>query len=112
LFIAGIAVALFILNQKLTQLTDSVHPLIEKANTALQNLETLSAQVGERVNVILDQTGHMVETVTEKVETTTSIAEEAIAQPRLTPAITLAAPISGWETFRAERAQEKGDSRE
>lgn len=112
LFIVGIAVALFILNQKLTQLTDMAHPLVEKANEALQKVDTLTAQVGERVNVILDQTGHVVETVTEKVETTTSIAEEAIAQPLIGAASVMAGVSRGWETFRAETAREKGDSRE
>jgi uncharacterized protein YoxC len=112
LFIAGIAVALFIMNQKMTQLTEMAHPLLEKANAALQKVDTLSAQVGERVNAILDQTGEMVETVTEKVETTTSIAEEAIAQPLIGAASVMAGVSRGWETYRAERAREKGDSRE
>ena len=112
LFIAGIAFALFKLNQMLTQMTEIAHPLVERVNEALQKVDTLSAQVGERVNVILDQTGRMVETVTDKVETTTSIAEEAIAQPLIGAASVMAGVSRGWETFRAENAREKGDSRE
>jgi len=109
LFIAGIAIALFLLNQKLTQLSEMAHPLAEKANAALLKVDTLSAQLGERVNVILDQTGRMVETVSQKVETTTSIAEEAIAQPLIGAASVMAGVSRGWETYRAEQAREKGE---
>jgi len=110
LFIAGIAAALFILNRKLEQLTEMAHPLIDKANGTLARVEGITAQVSERVNVILDQAGHLVEDVTEKVETTTSMAEETIAQPLIGAASVMAGLSRGWDTYKAELAKEKGDS--
>jgi len=111
-FIAGIAVALFVLNQKLEQLTELAHPLIDKANAVLEKVETMTAQAGEKVNVVLDQTGQLVENVTQKVETTTSIAEETIAQPLIEAASLMAGLSRGWDAYKAQRAEEKGDSNE
>jgi methyl-accepting chemotaxis protein len=110
LFILGIAAALFILNRKLEQLTEMTHPLIDKANGTLTKVEAMTAQLSERVNAFLDQTGHLVEDVTQKVETTTSIAEETIAQPLIGAASVMAGLSRGWDTYRAQLAKEKGDS--
>jgi len=110
LFIVAIAAALFVLNRKLEQATEMAHPLIEKANETLARVENMTAQVSERVNAILDQTGHVVEDVTQKVETTTSIAEETIAQPLIGAASLMAGLSRGWDTYKAELAKEKGDS--
>lgn len=110
-FISGIAVALFMLNRKLEQLTEKAHPLLEKANETLQRVEVLSAQASERVHQILDQTGVLVEDVSRKVETTTSIAEETISQPLIGAASVMAGLSRGWDTYKAHSAQEKGDSR-
>jgi len=110
LFIAGIAAVLFVLNGKLDKLTEAMHPLIEKANGTLGRVEGMTAQLGERVNTILDQTGHLVEDVTQKVETTTSIAEETIAQPLIGAASMMAGLSRGWNTYKAQLAKEKGDS--
>jgi len=111
-FIAGIAVVLFMLNQKLEQLTEAAHPLIDKANAVLEKVETITAQAGEKVNVVLDQTGQFVENVTQKVETTTSLAEETIAQPLIEAASLMAGLSRGWDAYKAQRAEEKGDSQE
>jgi len=112
LFIAGIAIALFVLNKKLEQLTEMAHPLAERANATLQKVESLTAQLGERVNAILDQTGQVVENVTQKVETTTSMAEETIAQPLIGAASVMAGISRGWDTYKAQAAKEKGDTGE
>jgi len=109
IFIAGMAVALFVLNAKLAQMAEMAHPLIEKANETLGRLEAMTAQVSERINVILDQTGDLVEDVTQKVETTTSIAEETIAQPLIGAASVMAGLSRGWDAYRAQSAQEKGN---
>jgi len=109
-FIVGIAVALFMLNRKLTEIADLAHPLLEKANTALSKVETMTVQVSERVNLILDQTGRLVEDVSRKVETTTSIAEETIAQPLISAASVMAGLSRGWDTYKTQMGKEKGDA--
>jgi predicted PurR-regulated permease PerM len=111
-FIVGIAGSLFALNRKLADWTDRAHPLIDRANESLAKVETMTAQVSERVNVILDQTGRMVEDVTRKVETTTSMAEETIAQPLIGAASVMAGLNRGWDTYKAQLAREKGDAQQ
>jgi predicted PurR-regulated permease PerM len=108
-FIVGIALALFFLNAKLKELTETAHPLMDRANESLGKLEAMTAQVGERINVILDQTGDLVQDVTRKVETTTSIAEETIAQPLIGAASVMAGLSRGWDAYRAQSAKEKGN---
>jgi uncharacterized protein YoxC len=110
LFIGGIAAALFMVNQKLTQLTDLAHPLIDRATETLGKVETMTAQVGERVNGMLDQTERLVEDVSRKVETTTSMAEETIAQPLISAASVMAGLSRGWDTYKAQMGKEKGDA--
>jgi hypothetical protein len=110
LFIAGIAVAFFMLYRKLTQLTEMAHPVVDKANETLAKVESMTAQVGERVNTILDQTGRVVEDVSRKVETTTAMAEETIAQPLIGAASVMAGLSRGWDTYKAQMGKEKGDS--
>jgi len=109
LFIAGIALALFYLNNKLNRLTESAHPLMEKPSGSLSRLEAMTAQVSERINVMLDQTGDLVQDVTRKVETTTSIAEETIAQPLISAASMMAGLSRGWDAYRAQMVKEKGN---
>jgi len=110
IFIAGIAVALLLLNRKLRDMTEAVHPLIERANSSLAKVETITAQLGERVNLILDRTGQLVEDVTQKVETTTSIAEETIAQPLIGAASVMAGLSRGWDVYKTESSRERGDN--
>ena len=43
LFVAGIAVALFMLHRKLTQLTEMAQPLATKVNDTLGKMETMTA---------------------------------------------------------------------
>ena len=111
-FIAGIAAALFMLHQKLAQLTQMAHPLMEKASDTLKKVDALTSQAGERLNVILDQTGRVVEDVSRKVETTTSMAEETIAQPLISAASVMAGLSRGWDAYKAQGDREKGDSHE
>jgi uncharacterized protein YoxC len=110
LFIVGIAVALLMLNQKLTQLTELAHPVIDRATETLGKVETVTAQMSERVNGMLDQTGRLVEDVSRKVETTTSMAEETIAQPLISAASVMAGLSRGWDTYKAQAGKEKGDA--
>jgi methyl-accepting chemotaxis protein len=108
-FIAGIAAFLFLLHRKIDQVSETVHPLVDRVNETLVKVETVTAQVSEQVNGILDRTGHLVEDVTQKVETTTSIAEETIAQPLIGAASLMAGLSRGWDVYRSESAREKGD---
>jgi uncharacterized protein YoxC len=108
LFLAGIAGALWFLNAKLNQLLAKAQPLVDRAAETLQNVEQITVKLNDRVNQILDRTGAVVEDVSQKVETTTSIAEETISQPLISAASLMAGISRGLSAYK--EVQAKGDS--
>jgi uncharacterized protein YoxC len=108
LFLAGIAGALWFLNAKLNQLLAKAQPLVDRAAETLQNVEQITVKLNDRVNQILDRTGEVVEDVSQKVETTTSIAEETISQPLISAASLMAGISRGLSAYK--EVQGKGDS--
>lgn len=109
LFLAGIAVALWILNARLNLLITKAQPLVDQTEKTLQHLEQVSVTLSDRVNQVLDRTGDVVETVSRRVETTTALAERTITQPLIGAASLMAGVSRALRTYR-ER-QQKGDSR-
>ncbi len=107
-FLAGIAGALWFLNAKLNQLLAKAQPLVDRAAETMQNVEQMTVKLNERVNQILDRTGEVVEDVSQKVETTTSIAEETISQPLISAASLMAGISRGLSAYK--EVQGKGDS--
>jgi uncharacterized protein YoxC len=108
LFLAGIAGALWFLNAKLNQLLAKAQPLVDRAAETLQHVEQITVKLNDRVNQILDRTGEVVEDVSQKVETTTSIAEETISQPLISAASLMAGISRGLSAYK--EVQGKGDS--
>jgi uncharacterized protein YoxC len=108
LFLAGIVGALWFLNAKLNQLLAKAQPLVDRAAETLQNVEQITVKLNDRVNQILDRTGAVVEDVSQKVETTTSIAEETISQPLISAASLMAGISRGLSAYK--EVQAKGDS--
>jgi len=108
-FIAGIAVALFILNQKLGQVMTQVEPIARKTAETLARVEAVTGDLQRRTETILEQTATLVEQVSRKVDTTTAIAEETISQPLIGAASVMAGIHRGLQTYR-EQADEKGDN--
>jgi uncharacterized protein YoxC len=108
IFLAGIAGALWFLNAKLNQLLDKAQPLVDRAAETMQKVEQITVKLNDRVNHVLDRTGAVVEDVSQKVETTTSIAEETISQPLIGAASLMAGISRGLSAYK--EVQEKGDS--
>jgi uncharacterized protein YoxC len=106
-FLAGIAVALWILNAKLNEMLGKAQPLLDKTSQALQRVEETTQKLSGRVDQMLDRAGSVVENVAEKVDTTTAIAEETISQPLIGAASLLAGLSRGLNSYK--QAAEKGD---
>jgi uncharacterized protein YoxC len=107
LFLAGIAAALWFLNSKLNQALARVQPLLDTSAKTLQNVEQLSNTASDRLNRLLERTGEVVESVSHKVENTTSLAEATISQPLISAASLMAGISQGLTVYQA--AQEKGE---
>jgi uncharacterized protein YoxC len=108
-FIAGIFVALMMVSRKLAELTVQVEPVVRRADETLARVELLTGDLQQRTETILERTAALVERVSQKVDTTTAIAEETISQPLIGAASVMAGISRGLETFR-EQAGEKGDN--
>lgn len=107
IFLAGIAVALWLLNAKLDQALGKVQPLIDSSAKALQNVEQLTLHVSERVHRVLDRTSEVVDEVSRGVENTTARAEATLSQPLIGAASLLAGINQGLTAYQA--GQEKGE---
>ncbi len=102
LFIAGLAVALFMINARLADALRQAAPLIEKTNQTLARVEETTSQLQQRVDQTLERTTDLVERISERVDTTTALAEEAVTEP-LIGAVSIMAGINrGLQTY-AER---------
>lgn len=109
LFVAGIAVALLLLNRRLSHLERQLSPLVDRTTAILAQTERVLEEVRQRTERILATTTHVVDNVSQRVDTTTALAEEAISQPLIGAASVMAGVSRAIRAYRAEA--EKGDSR-
>lgn len=107
LFLAGIAVALWLLNAKINEALGKVQPLLDTSAKTLQNVEQLTSVVSDRVHHVLDRTSEVVEEVSRGVENTTSRAEAVLSQPLIGAASLMAGINQGLSAYQAR--QEKGE---
>jgi len=109
LFIAGLAAALWIIQKKLGELTAKVDPLIARGSDLLGRVEQLAGEVQGKTQKILEQTETLVGRVSEKVDTTTAIAEQTISEPLIGAASVMAGISRGLQALR-EPDNEKGEA--
>lgn len=110
LFVAGIAVALWLVHSKLAELMRQSQPLVSRAEELLAKVEDVTGTVNQRVTGVLDTADHLVKDVSQKVETTTSIAEETISQPLIGAASLMAGISRGLSAYK--EMTEKGDGQD
>jgi hypothetical protein len=110
LFVGGIAVALWLLHAKLAQALHRTEPLLQRANELVGKLDALASTVEARMTGVLDTAERLVRDVTQKVDTTTSIAEETISQPLIGAASLMAGISRGLDAYR--EMTEKGEGQQ
>jgi hypothetical protein len=107
LFVGGIAFVLWRLHAQLSRLVTQAQPLIGRAEEVLGKVETLTGNAEQRVGGVLETAERVARDVSQKVETTTSIAEETISQPLIGAASLMAGITGGLRAYR--EMTEKGD---
>jgi hypothetical protein len=110
LFVGGIAVALWLLHSRLTEALRQAQPLLGRAEKLLGTAEELAGKADERLTGIMDSADHVVRDVSQKVETTTAIAEETITQPLIGAASLMAGISRGLSTYK--ELSEKGEGQD
>jgi len=108
--VAGIAVAVWLVHSKLAELMRQSQPLVSRAEELLAKVEDVTGTVNQRVTGVLDTADHLVKDVSQKVETTTSIAEETISQPLIGAASLMAGISRGLSAYK--EMTEKGDGQD
>ncbi len=107
--IGGIAIALWMLNRKVDQITEQLTPLINRATDTVASVEKITADLHVKMDHVMDTVEDTVKTVSQRVDTTTAIAEETISQPLIGAASVMAGLSRGLRTYK-ERAAEKGEA--
>jgi hypothetical protein len=107
LFVAGIAVALWMLHARFSQALRQAEPLLNRGGEVLAQAEKLTEKLDARVTAVLDTADHLVRDVSQKVDTTTAIAEETISQPLIGAASLMAGISRGLNVYK--EMTEKGE---
>lgn len=103
LFIAGLAVAFWMINRKLDDAIGQLQPLIEKGTATLQQVSETTAKLQPTVDALLDRTTHVVDAVADRVDRTTSAAEEVVSEPLIGAASVVAGMHRALQVY-AERS--------
>jgi len=110
IFVFGLAFFLFQINKKASEALERMGPMLEKATHTLGKVEEATVQLQQRVDQVLEKTTGLVNHVSERVDTTTAIAEEAVTEPLIGAASLMAGINRGLKAY-TERTNEKGDGR-
>jgi len=108
IFIVALAALLYMINKKVDEALDKAAPLLQRATSTLSRVEETTISLQQRVDHVLEKTTALVDQISERVDTTTAIAEEAVTEP-LIGAASLMAGISRGIRVYSEQASEKGD---
>lgn len=112
LFLAGLAAALWKLNQMVSDLAGKVDPLITRAASTLERVEASTAGVEQRLNQALDGAGQLITKVSDRVDTATAVAEEAVTGPLIGAASLVAGLQRGLETYSSQTRSNSNGSEE
>jgi len=89
--LAVVAISLLKLNQKLEKITDMAEPVVNKASDTLDNVQRVTANVGEKADQILTRGVALTESVSGNVEKTATVVHQTVT----TPLIKLSSVIAG-----------------
>jgi hypothetical protein len=107
IFLGLVAGALWVIHARLAEWVRQSQPLFARVEELTARVEALTGKVDQRVGGLLDTADHLVRDVSQKVETTTAIAEETISQPLIGAASLMAGISRGLSAYK--EMTEKGD---
>ncbi|MBV9848090.1 MAG: hypothetical protein JO250_00240 [Armatimonadetes bacterium] len=90
----AIAIAIKKIEQQLEKLINKVDPVIAKATNTLDTVQRITVNVGEKADSILTKGEALTDTMSEKVEQTTTVVQETVTAPL----INLSSLITGLST--------------
>jgi predicted PurR-regulated permease PerM len=90
----ALAFAVKKIEQQVEKLTNMAEPVIAKATNTLDTVQRITVNVGEKADAILTKGEALTDTMSEKVEQTTTVVQDAVT----TPLINLSSLITGVST--------------
>jgi predicted PurR-regulated permease PerM len=90
----GIAIAVRKIEQQVEKLTRMAEPVVAKASNTLDTVQRITVNVGEKADAILTKGEALTDSMSEKVEQTTTVVQETVT----TPLINLSSLITGVST--------------
>ena len=112
LFVGGLAVCMFLIWKKTDEALHKAEPLLQRATQTLGKVEEATVKLQGRVDEVLVKTTALVNNVTERVDTTTAIAEEAVTEPLIGAASLMAGINRGLRSYAEQQSEHaKGDGR-
>lgn len=98
---AALALALTKMQQQLAKLTDKLEPVIVKASATLDTVQRITANVGEKADVILTRGEALTESLSHKVENTADVVQETVTMPLINLSSLLAGISRGFSVWGA-----------
>ncbi len=97
--LGALAFALSKLQQQITKLTDKVDPVIAKASSTLDSVQRVTVMVGDKADQILTRGEALTEDVSQKVENTASVVQNAVTTPLINLSSLIAGVSRGFSTW-------------
>ncbi len=98
---AALAIALTKMQQQVTKLTNKLEPIIAKASVTMDTVQRITANVGEKADVILTRGEALTESLSHKVENTADVVQETVTTPLINFSSLLAGLSRGFSVWGA-----------
>lgn len=105
--LAAITVALLKLNEKLTEVTDKVEPLLGRTDALVTLADEKLRSVGEKAETLLSTGGEIATTVQARVEQTGGTVQRTVNAPLIEANAVVSGLTRAWETLTKRRDEKK-----
>jgi len=97
--LAVVAIALRKISDQVEKLTGMAEPAIAKASNTLDTVQRVTMTVGEKADSILTRSETMTDNVSDKVERTASVVQQAVTTPLVNLSSLIAGVSKGFSVY-------------
>jgi predicted PurR-regulated permease PerM len=97
--LAGVAIALRKISDQVEKLTTMAEPAIAKASNTLDTVQRVTMTVGEKADAILTRSETMTDNVSDRVERTASVVQQAVTTPLVNLSSWIAGVSKGFSVY-------------
>jgi predicted PurR-regulated permease PerM len=97
--LAAVAIALRKISDQVEKLTTMAEPAIAKASNTLDTVQRVTMTVGEKADAILTRSETMTDNVSDRVERTASVVQQAVTMPLVNLSSWIAGVSKGFSVY-------------